>query len=77
MLEDMAKHSPFPKFITPMSGTLREVFDNDIASRDKISLNGLGMTKGQAGGLYMILKIGMEVHQDYTVSNYRPPSLQK
>ena len=40
---------------------------------DEISLNGLGMTKVKSGGLYIILRKGMEVAQYYTVFNYGPP----
>ena len=43
--EDMANHFALPNFTTPIPGTLMEVLDNDIAPRDKISLNGLVMTK--------------------------------
>ena len=77
MPEDMAKHFPFPKFTAPSPGTLSKVLDNEITPRDKISLNGLGMKKGKAGGLSMMLKTGMEVDQDYTVFKYGPPSPQQ
>ena len=72
--EDVARQFLFPNFATPMPGTLRGVIYNDIAPIDKISLNGLGMTKDKAGVLSIILKIGMEVAQYYTVLNYGPPS---
>ena len=42
---------------------------------DKIPLNGLGTTKGKAGGLSMMLKTGMEVAQYYTVFKYVPHNL--
>ena len=45
MPEDVAKHFALPNFTTPMPGTLREVLDSDIATRDKIALNGLGIKK--------------------------------
>ena len=35
MLEDVAKHSAFPNFITTIPGTLREVLDNVIALGEK------------------------------------------
>ena len=55
---------------------LRGVIDNDTKIRDKICLNGLGVTKFKSVGVSMILKI-MEVKQDYTVFNYEPPRLHK
>ena len=73
MVEDVAKHFAFTNFITPILGMLREVLDNVIKPREKISFNGLGITKGKYGGLPMRLKTGLEVAQDYTVFNYRPP----
>ena len=39
--EDVAKQSVTPNFTTPILGILREVLDNEMAPRDKISLNGL------------------------------------
>ena len=60
-----------------MLGTLRDVLENDITPGDKISLNGLGMTKVKYGGASMMLKIGMEVAQDHTFSNYGPPRPHK
>ena len=77
MPEDVEKHFAFPNFTTIIPGTLRKVLANDIAPREKISLNGLGIKKGKARGLSMILKIGLELPQYYTVSNYRPPIPQK
>ena len=47
-----------------MPGFLREVLENEIAPREKISLNGLGITKVKTGGLSMMLKTGLEVAQD-------------
>ena len=32
------------------------------------------MTKGESGGVLMMMKIGMEVAQYYTVFNYGPPN---
>ena len=75
--EDMAKHFSVPNFTAIIPGTLREVLDNDIASREKISLNGLGIIKGKYVGLSMMLKTGLEVAQDYTVFNYGLPSPHK
>ena len=69
MPEDAEKHFAFPNFTTPMPGTLREVLENDIAPREKIYLNGLGITKGKSGGLFMMMETGLEVAQDYTVFN--------
>ena len=69
----MAKYFAFPNFTTPMPGTLREVLDNNMSPRDKISLDGLGVKKVKSGGLSMMLKIGMEVAQYYTVFNHGPP----
>ena len=77
MPEDMTNHFSFPNFTTAMPGMLREVIDNGIAPREKISLNGLGMKKVKSGGLSMILKTGLEVDQDYTIFNYGPPIPQK
>ena len=61
-----------PNFTTPVSGTLREVLDNDTTTRDKIYLNGLGITIDESGGVSVILKTGMEVEKYYTVFNYEP-----
>ena len=43
---------------------------NGTTTRDKISLNGLCTTKGESGGVSMMLKTGMEVPQNYTIFNY-------
>ena len=59
MTEDVAKQSVLTNFNTPMPGTLKEVLNNDISPREKISLNGLGMTKGKYRGLYMMLRTGL------------------
>ena len=67
--EDTAKNFAFPDFTTPVPGTLREVLENYTTPRDKISLNGLGMTKGKYRGVPMMIITGMEVAQDYTVLN--------
>ena len=69
MPEDAANHFEYPKFTAPVVGILREVIDNDTTTRDKISLNGLWGTKGESGGVSMMLKIGMGVSQDYNVFN--------
>ena len=71
--EDVANHFEFPSFITPVSGMLREVLENGTTKIYKIYLNGLGTTKFESGVVSMMLKTGMELAQDYTVSNYRPP----
>ena len=52
-----------------MAWTLREILDNDMTTRDKISLNWLGMEIGKSGGLFMVMKTVMEVAQDYTFLN--------
>ena len=77
MSEDVEKHFVLPNFNTPETGTLREVLDNDNTTREKNYLNGLGMTKGESGGISIMLKTVIEVAQDYTVFNYRPPIPQK
>ena len=71
--EDVAKHFVLSNLTTLMSGTLREVLENCITPRDNISINGLGIKKSKAGGLYTMLKILMEVDQEYNVFNYGPP----
>ena len=73
MPEEMSNHFAFPDFATPVSGTLREVLDNDTTTREKSYLNGLVMKKVVS----MMLKIGMEVAQYYTVFNFVLPSPQK
>ena len=73
MIEDTAKHPTLPNFTTPVPGMPRKVLDNYTTTRDKVFLNGLGMTKVKPGGTSMMLKIGLEVAQDYTVFNYGPP----
>ena len=75
--EYTAKNFLLPNFTTPVSGTLREVLDNSNKTIDKISLNGLGMTNGESGGVYTMLKTVLEVSQDYTVFNYITPRPQK
>ena len=57
--EDVAKQFAFPNFTTPIEGTLREVLYNDISPRDKISLDGWGITKSKSGGLSIFLKTGL------------------
>ena len=41
-----------------------------------MSLNGLGVTRGESGGVSMMLKTGMEVAQYYSVFKYGPPRPQ-
>ena len=72
MTEDAAKQFAFPNFTTPVPGTLRKVLDNDTTTRDKFYLNGLGMKKGESGGVSIMLKTGMELVQYYTVFSYVP-----
>ena len=55
-----------------MAGTLREVIYNDTTTRDKIYVNGLVLTKGRYGGVYMMPEKGMGVAQDYNVFNHGP-----
>ena len=69
----MAKHFALPNFTTPDPGILGEVLYNDTTTRDKISIIGLGMTKGKSGGASIILKTLMEVAQYYTVLDCRTP----
>ena len=69
MPEDVENNFSFPKFTTPVEGMLREVLDNNTKTRDKISLNGLGVTKCEYGGVSMIIKIVTEVSHYYTVLN--------
>ena len=59
MPEDMEKHFVYHNFTIQVSGTSREVLDNNITTREKIYLNGLGTKKGESGGIYMIMKAGM------------------
>ena len=69
----MVKNFVFPNFITPVSVTLRDVLDNDTTTREKTSLYGLGMTKGESVGVYMILKTVIDLDEHETVFNYGPP----
>ena len=69
MPEYVEKHFAFPNFTTSMSGTLMEFLDNYITQRDKVYLNGLGMTKCKYQSLSMMPKTGMEEAQEYTVLN--------
>ena len=73
----MAKHFTFPNFATSVPGKLRWVLENDTKLRDKMSLDGLVMTKFKSGGTSMMLKTVMEVAQDYTVFDYSPPRPQR
>ena len=66
-----------PKFTAPAAGTLREVLDDDTTTRDKNSLNRLGVIKGGSGGVDMMLKTGTEVTQDYNFFKYGTPRPQK
>ena len=61
-----------PKFTAPVSETLREILDNDTTTRDKTPLKGLGVTKGESGGVSVMLEKRMKVAQHYTVFKYNP-----
>ena len=56
---------------------LREVLENCTTTRNKFSLNRLGVKKGEYGGVSVMLKTGMKVSQHYTVFKYVPPRPQK
>ena len=73
----MAKHFVFPNFTTPLTGSIRGVLYNDTSTRDKIPINGLGMTKGESVIVYIMLKTGTEVAQDRTFFNKVPSIPQK
>ena len=73
----MAKQFVFLSFTTPVEGTLNEVIENDTTTRNEISLQGSEMTKGKSVGASIMLKIGKEVAQYYTVSRYGNPIPQK
>ena len=73
MPEEATKHFTFPNYTTPVPGTLRCLLYNNTTTRDKISFNGLWMTKVESGVVSMLMKTGMEVSQYYTVFNYIPP----
>ena len=77
MSEYMAKHFVFTNFTTPVPGTSREVLENYTTTRYKSYLNGLGIKKCESGGVYMMMKTGMEMTQYYNVFNYGPPRPQK
>ena len=77
MPEEVTKQFAFHNFTTPVTGTPREVIDNDTTPRDNIFLNVLGVKKCKSGGASMMMKTGMEVYQDYTVFNYGLPRPQK
>ena len=59
MPEDVARHFAFPNFTTPVSVTRGKVFDNETTTRNTITLNELGMTKGKSGRVSMMLKTVM------------------
>ena len=59
----MENHFVLPNLTTPVPGTLREVLDKNTKTREKIHPNGLGMKKGESGGISMMTKTGMEVSQ--------------
>ena len=61
MPEDVANRFTFPKFAASVSGTLREILDNDTTTRDKITLKLLGETKGKSGVVAIMLKTGIKV----------------
>ena len=65
----MVKNFALPNFTTTLLGTLGRVLDNDNITKEKSYLNGLGMTRGKYGGVFMMPKTVMEVNQDYTVFN--------
>ena len=67
----------FAKFITSGNGMLRKVLDNDTTTRNTISLNGLGVTKGQSTSVYVMLKTGMVLSEDHTIFNYGTTILHK
>ena len=48
-----------------------------ILQQEKFYPNGLGVIKGEFGGVYMIMKTGMEVAQGDSVFNYGPLIPQK
>ena len=74
----MANNVVLPNLATPVRGTMKKVLDNDTTPRDKISLNGLRMTKDKNESVsMMMIKTGLEVSQPYTVFNYGPPRPQK
>ena len=77
MPEDMGNHFTFPNFTTSVPGILREILDKNNTTRGKSYLNGLGITKGVSGGVYMMMKALMEVSQYYNVFNYVSPRPQK
>ena len=77
MPEDVENNCVLPKFTIPVTETLREFLDNDTTTRDKITLNGLGMKKDKSISVSVIMKIGTEVAEYCTVLNYRPPIPQK
>ena len=63
-------------FTSAVSGTLREVLDNDTTTRDKFTLKGFRVTKGRFGCVDIVLKTGMKLAQYYSAFNYGPPILQ-
>ena len=69
MTEDALKHFAWPNFTYPLSGTLRAFLDNSNTTRDKFYLKGLGVTKGESGGVAMMLKIEMKEAQYYNIFN--------
>ena len=76
--QDVEKYFVFYNFTTPLPGNLKKVLDNNITTRDeKISLNGLGITKGEYLDVSMMLKIVKEVAQYYTVFEHGLPRPQK
>ena len=61
-----------PTFTSPVSGTLRDILDNKTTTIDKKTLKGLGATKGEYGGVAVMLEKRMKVAQHYTVFKYNP-----
>ena len=47
--------------------------ENDTITRDKMSLNGLGMIIGPPVSISNMFEKGMEVEEDVTVLKYWPP----
>ena len=54
-----------------------EVIDNNTTTRDKMSLNELGVLKVQSISVSIIIKTGMEVEEDCIVFNHGSPRTQE
>ena len=59
MPENFATHISFPKVTDPGTCTLGEVIYNDTTTRYKMSLNRLGVTKGESVSVSIMIKIGI------------------